>query len=216
MRSKRAAWLPAPAATVILANGAFPTHATPLAVLANAQRILCCDGAAAQLAATGRRPDAVVGDLDSLAPEHRAGWADCLVHDPGQNDNDLSKAFRHGLRRGWCAFSILGAAGLREDHTLGNLSLLADFAAHAQVVLYTDTGIFRALLAPAEIACFPGQQVSLFTFDPRTQLHAHGLRYPVDGLRLTRWWQATLNEAVDECFQVAADGGPVLVFQTYE
>ena len=64
-------------------------------------------------------------------------------------------------------------------------------------------------------ASHPGQQVSLFTFDSRTSLQACGLRYPVHKLQPTRWWQATLNEAGGEQFEVRGEGGPVLVFQVY-
>jgi thiamine pyrophosphokinase len=117
---------------------------------------------------------------------------------------------------GWRRLVILGATGLREDHTLGNLGWLADFAAQAEVTLLTDTGVFSALHQPTTLASHPGQQVSLFTFDSQTVLHARGLRYPVENLRPTRWWHATLNEACGTEIFLQAAGGPVLVFQTHE
>lgn len=202
-------------ATAILANGAFPTHPTPLAALRTAERIVCCDGAAAKLVAAGLTPAAIVGDLDSLPLDLRARFSDRLHLDDGQADNDLAKSFRYCLRKNWCKLVILGATGLREDHTLGNLAWLADFAPQAEVALLTDTGVFSAIVQPTVFASHPGQQVSFFTFDSRTILQAHGLRYPVENLQPTRWWQATLNEAVGEQFELRGDGGPVLVFQTY-
>ena len=205
----------APCPCAILANGAFPTHPAPLAVLRTAERIVCCDGAAANLVAAGLTPAAIIGDLDSLPADLRTRFSDRLHLDQGQADNDLAKAFRYCLQQGWRKLVILGATGLREDHTLGNLAWLADFATQGDVVLLTDTGIFTAITRPTVFVSHPGQQVSFFTFDGKTILHARGLRYPVENLQPTRWWQATLNEASGEQFEVSSEGGPVLVFMTY-
>ena len=201
--------------TAILANGAFPTHPTPLRALRTAERIVCCDGAAAKLLAAGLTPAAIVGDLDSLPAELRERFRDRLHLDHGQTDNDLAKAFRYCLQQAWHQLVILGATGLREDHTLGNLGWLADFATQAEVSLLTDTGVFTAITRPTVFASHPGQQLSFFTFDSQTRLHAQGVRYPVENLQPTRWWQATLNEALGEQFELRCEGGPALVFRTY-
>ena len=201
--------------TVILANGQFPAHATPVAALHAAARIVCCDGAADKLAAAGLSPDWVVGDLDSLSAAARERHAGRLVCVREQETNDLSKAFRFCLSQGWRDLLIVGATGLREDHTLGNLSLLADFAREAAVLLLTDTGWFTPLLASASLTSCAGQPVSIFSFDPQAAVSAEGLKYALEGVRLTRWWQATLNEARGPAFKLAFTGGPLLVYQAY-
>jgi len=206
--------IPSPV-TAILANGAFPSHSTPWGVLRAAERIVCCDGAAEKLVAAGLEPAAIVGDLDSLPADLRERFRDRLHLDNGQADNDLAKAFRYCLQQNWRKLVILGATGLREDHTLGNLAWLADFATQAEVAMLTDSGVFAAIRQSAVFKSHPGQQVSLFTFDGRTILLARGLRYPVENLQPTRWWQATLNEACSEQFEIRCEGGPVLVYQTY-
>ena len=53
------------------------------------------------------------------------------------------------------------------------------------------------------------------SFDPVTAVHAEGLKYPLDGLRLSRWWQAALNEASGDGFSLRFKGGPLLIYQTY-
>ena len=203
------------AKTIILANGQFPTHATPLAALHAAARIVCCDGAVDKLAEAGLTPAWVVGDLDSLSDASRVQYGQKLVCVREQETNDLTKAFRFCLSHGWKDLVILGATGLREDHTLGNLSLLVDFACEAKVLLLTDAGWFTPLTVSAQLPSCAGQQVSVFSFDPVTAVHAEGLKYPLDGLRLARWWQAALNEACGDAFSLAFKGGPLLVFQTY-
>lgn len=201
--------------TVILANGDFPRHAVPLQALREAVRIVCCDGAAAGLLAADRDPNAIVGDLDSLPAELRARFAARLVHDPDQESNDLTKSVRYCLARGWHDLTILGATGRREDHTLANLALLADYAAQARVELLTDHGRFTPVLAPRSFASSTGEQVSIFALDSATHVTARGLRYPLEDLRLTRWWQGTLNESLGDAFELTFKGGPLLVFQCY-
>lgn len=203
------------AATVILADGTFPVRPQPLAALRRAPRIVCCDGAARKLRAFGLEPAAVVGDLDSLSPALRRAYGARVVRDPGQDDNDLSKAFRYCLQQGWKNLVVLGATGLREDHTLGNISLLADFAREARVILLTDTGEFRPLLKSGRMTSRPGQAVSVFSLDPATAITSRGLKYPLRRLRLSRWWQATLNEAVGRTVELRFTGGPVLVYLAY-
>ena len=111
--------------TAILAAGDFPTHPAPLAALAGAEHVVCCDSAARRLLDYGREPDAVVGDMDSLSPELRQHLGKRIHQVDEQDDNDLAKAFRFALSQGWRDIVILGATGKREDHTLGNIAWLA-------------------------------------------------------------------------------------------
>jgi len=201
--------------TVILANGAFPTHPIPLDALDHAKRVVCCDGATTNLTKHGRKPDAIVGDLDSLPESCRRHMGSRVHHDAGQDDNDLAKAFRFCVKQGWRNCVIVGASGLREDHLLGNLGLLVDFAKLAEVALLTDSGVFYPVLKTCELKSFKKQAISLFTFDRKTAVTVDGVRYPVNGAHLMRWWQATLNESTGSSIAVRTQSGPALVFQAY-
>ncbi len=203
--------------TVVLAAGDFPTHPAPLAALDGAAHVVCCDGAAAALLAHGRVPDAVVGDMDSLPQSLRQTLGDRVVTVEEQDDNDLAKAFRYALSRGWRRIAILGATGRREDHTLANISWLADFAPMADdVAMVTDNGVFRACLPPvASFRAAPGTQVSIFGFDPEDPVTGRGLKFPVERLRLARWWTASLNEAVADSVELSFAKGPLIVFTTH-
>lgn len=202
--------------TAILANGSFPTAEFPLRVLKKVKRIVCCDGAVNRLCAHSTlEPTWVVGDLDSVDPEVAARFPERLVKVKEQETNDLAKAFRFCKGRRWRDLAILGATGLREDHTLGNLSLLVDFAECSLVTAFTDTGYFTPVLGSAQFTSFPGQQVSIFSFDPHVRIYSEGLKYPLDNVPFTRWWRATLNQAAAFGFKLVFEGGPLLVFQTY-
>lgn len=200
--------------TVILANGSFPRRKCLLETLRTAARIVCCDGAASALLRAGLEPDLVVGDLDSLDPALKKRFGKRLVHESEQETNDLSKAFRACMARGWKTIVILGAGGRREDHLLGNASLLPLFAAAgADVRMETDYGTFLPVLKSASFRRPAGTKVSIFSFHPEMPVTATGLVYPLDKLRLPFWWCGTLNETNAPEFSLAFDGrAPLLLY----
>ncbi len=201
--------------TVILANGAYPTHDVPLTHLRDAGLIVCCDGAAEKLVAHGLEPGIIIGDLDSVSPALKKRYAKVLVQDSDQETNDLTKAVRWCIARGITEVVILGATGIREDHTLGNISLLADYNRSIRATILTDTGSFMVFDSSVTISSWPGQQVSLFSIDPTLAVTSSGLRYPLSALRLGSWWRGTLNEAVADRFILDFKGSQVIVYQNY-
>ncbi|WP_129640532.1 motility associated factor glycosyltransferase family protein [Phocaeicola dorei] len=54
--------------TIILADGDFPSHPLALEWLRQCPYVVCCDGAANTYIRSGRMPEAIVGDGDSLLP----------------------------------------------------------------------------------------------------------------------------------------------------
>ena len=200
--------------TVILANGSFPRRKCLLDMLHAAARIVCCDGAASALLRAGLEPDLVVGDLDSLEPVLKKRFGKRLIHESEQETNDLSKAFRACMARGWRDIVILGAGGRREDHLLGNASLLPMFAAAgADVRMETDYGTFLPVLKSASFRRPAGTKVSIFSFHPEMPVTASGMKYPLDKLRLPFWWSGTLNETVAPEFSLTFDGrAPLLLY----
>jgi thiamine pyrophosphokinase len=108
---------------------------------------------------------------------------------------------------------ILGATGHREDHTLGNISLMAEYLKEADVRIITDHGIFLPAGNGEVVSSLPGQQVSLFTPDVSAEIDSEGLKYPLAGRRLTNWWRGTLNEATGTGFILRYNSNyPVIVF----
>ena len=187
---------------VILAAGDFPQSEAPLTALREADLRICCDSAAEALVAHGLEPDRIVGDLDSLSPAFRERYADRITHISEQDDNDLTKAFHLALTLSPSRITILGATGKREDHTLGNISLLLDYAREAScpVMMLTDYGRFETIFDTATLPSVPGQQISIFAFDNTLTIKSAGLKYPTDQVRFDTLWKATLNEALSSSF----------------
>ena len=108
---------------IIVANGSFPQTAFPLRLLHEASTVIACDGAVQALLQENIIPDAIVGDLDSLPHSIQQQYADRIHFVEDQEINDLTKSVRFAYTSGHKEVLILGATGLREDHTLGNISL---------------------------------------------------------------------------------------------
>ena len=197
---------------VIVAGGEFPTAKQPLQVLKDAPFVVCCDGAADRYIATGCVPDAIVGDGDSISAENREKFAHLLHIISEQESNDQTKAVRHLMERGMRRIAIVGATGRREDHTIGNISLLIEYArTRCDVRSFTDHGVFIPCNGTTTHKCRKGQQVSIFSITAR-DLSAEGLLYPI--YDFNNWWQGTLNECTSEEFTINANG-EYLLFMNY-
>ena len=100
--------------------------------------------------------------LPALSPALRKRYADRITHIAEQDDNDLTKAFHLAQTLSPSRITILGATGKREDHTLGNISLLLDYAREAAcpVSMLTDYGRFEAIFETTTFTAEPGRQVS--------------------------------------------------------
>ena len=198
-----------PFEAVVVAGGDYPTAPQPLEVLHNAPFVVCCDGAADRYIATGHVPDAIVGDGDSISAYNRTKYASRMHIVAEQETNDQTKAVNFLLGKGMRHIAIVGATGRREDHTIGNISLLIEYArAGAQVRSFTDHGVFIPCNGVTTLKCRKGQQVSIFSITAKN-LSAEGLLYPI--YDFTNWWQGTLNECTGEQFTIYAEGEYLLI-----
>ena len=187
---------------VILCDGAFPTQPFPLFLLDHAEGVVCCDGALKKFLAhkPDGRPLAVVGDLDSLPEDLQERFRDCLFHEAEQEDNDMTKAMRWVLTRHPEVeeITILGATGLREDHTIGNLGLLMEYTrlfdlGDRRVTMVSDFGSAFAITDSSDLHLGEGRRISVFSADNSLKITSEGLEWPLDGVVFDAWWKATLN-----------------------
>lgn len=199
---------------VVLCAGDFPTHDIPLCVLRDAPYLCCCDGAAVQAVSYGLRPDAIVGDGDSLPDDFKRQYSGIIHLVSEQEYNDMTKATRHCIRRGARRIAYVGATGKREDHTMGNISLLAYYldSLSVQPVMLTDYGFFVPASGSRTFGSFARQQVSIFNVSSRS-IVSEGLRWP--SYAYSALWQGMLNEAEADTFTLRADG-TYIVYRTYE
>ena len=189
---------------VILGNGEYPTHSMPETMLIMAPYVVCCDGSADEHIRRGFIPNAIIGDGDSLSAENKDRFREIFHQIDDQETNDQTKAVHFLLDQGKKVIILVGATGKREDHTLGNISLLLDYMKSGmEVRTITDYGVFVPAKDTQTFAAHPGQQISIINFGAKG-LKGEGLVYPLSDF--TNWWQGTLNEATSNRFTIQCTG----------
>lgn len=198
---------------VIICDGSFPRTEYPRYLIRTADFIICCDGSLKKFIRNSkaifgaeRLPDRVVGDMDSLPESLRKKHADIIVKIDEQEHNDQTKAFRWVMENieDIESITILGATGQREDHTIGNISLLMEYARMydlegmgIQVQMITDHATIVAV-TDTEMDCGEGRQISILSPDNTLRIKSEGLRWKTDDVVFDNWWKATLNVAVQD------------------
>ena len=189
---------------VVVGGGDYPTHEKPLAMLHATPRVVCCDGAADEYISHGLTPWRIVGDGDSLSKEAKSRYADIIRINPDQETNDQTKAVEYLASKGIKEIAIVAATGRREDHTLGNISLLIEYLHKGlNVRIFTDYGMMVACRGNQSFKCPKGSAVSIFGFGTQG-MQSEGLAYPIRDF--TSWWQGTLNKTTQEVFYITCEG----------
>ena len=209
------------ATAVIVGNGQFPKKEYPLYLLESADYVVCCDGALDTylrhfLNRTLRRPDVVIGDMDSLSKKAAAKFSDIAVRIEEQETNDQSKAFHYILEHfpDVDTIHILGATGKREDHTIGNLSLLMEYARELGgqggaaggrevfVDIVSDWSSAFAITDTCDLNIGEGRSISIICPDNSLKIKSKGLVWPTDNVVFDNLWKATLNRAATDCIRL--------------
>ena len=201
---------------VILANGLFPTAQQGMDLLKAADQLICCDGAADKLIAKGMLPHVIVGDMDSLSVVVREQYKSIIIQSDDQESNDLTKAVHYCIEKGYSSVSILGATGMREDHTLGNISLMLEYYPRIEVQIISDYGIFFLVRSGEQVRSMVGEKISFFSIDNRVCVSSTGLLYQLNDLQLSNWYRATLNEATADQFTLNFESNlPMIVYKAW-
>ena len=197
---------------VIIGGGDFPRKPYPRELIRRADIIVCCDGNALKAFLRNRKaifgnenriPDAIVGDMDSMTPRLAKDYSHLLIKIEEQDDNDQTKALHHILDNypDVDTIHILAATGKREDHTVGNLGLLMEYAREGslpQLDMISDYTTAFVVTDSCDLILGRGRKISLFSPDNSLKLQSKGLVWPTDNVIFDNWWQATLNRTDDD------------------
>ncbi len=201
---------------VLVANGDFPTHPTPLQYLKHASTIICCDGATDLCSQNGFKPDAIIGDLDSISSQSKNKFESICTFLPDQNENDLRKSIKWAEDNDIKQLIIVGVSGKREDHSIGNIFSILQFKTNLIIKIVTDYGEFLVLNKNKNIIdSFVGQQISIFTTDDSIKFTSEGLKYVLENTSLPFLYSGTLNESLSDNITLTLSHGKALIFKTH-
>jgi thiamine pyrophosphokinase len=192
--------------------------------LDDADLVIAADGGATSLDRLDRRPDLLVGDLDSTDPAlvERLATAGTRVerHAIDKDASDTELALDAAVAAGATEVILLGAlGGSRLDHELANLLLLADRSLrHVDARVVHGTSSVRVLSGGGELL-LSGEPGGLVTLLPiggyATGVTAAGVRWPLDGAVLAMGRSRGLsNEITSQPASVSLEGGALLVIES--
>ena len=201
---------------LIVGNGEPPSRELFAACAREADLILCADGGANTASAYGFTPDYVVGDLDSVSRQSKAGLAAdrlVLVDPEGDVGTDGQKVLNHAVALGVAEAVLLGFTGRRTDHLLGSLSLLKTFADRLALRMVDDYCDIRLIDRCIRFRADLGQKISLCPLDGAAEgIETFGLKWPlrceslIPGVR-----EGISNEVVDNPVEIRVGRGDLLL-----
>ena len=206
---------------VVVASGDFdPADAM---LLGDADLLVAADGGAESLDRVGRRPDLLIGDLDSTGPalvERLAMSAVRIERHPVDKEvSDTELALRAAIDAGADEIVLLGAiGGDRLDHELANVLLLADPALAGRDVRLVHAGNTVRVVRSGESLVVGGRIGDLVTLLPiggeATGITTDGLRWPLDAATLRMGRSRGLsNEIVAAPASVRLGSGVLLIVE---
>jgi thiamine pyrophosphokinase len=184
--------------------------------------LVAADGGLRHLTRLGLRPDWLVGDLDSVAPEDveslQAAGVRILRYPVDKDETDLELALQLVISTGYTVIRIIAALGGRLDQTLGNLFLL-QLPELADCDVRLEDGREEVLLIRQQIELTgqPGDVLSLLPLGgPAYGIRTEGLRYPLHDETL--WPERTRgisNVFLGDLARVRCERGMLLCIHTH-
>lgn len=171
----------------VLANGAWDLE-WGNQVLKEVDFLICADGGANYAIESGRMPNLLIGDLDSILPENLKQCEDtgCIIErypcEKDETDLELAlfRAEEQACFVGKQDIWLYGATGKRIDHFLGNVALMLAYARKGYRIRVVDPGHeIWVLLGREEIRASLGQELSLIALSEKAVVTTEGLYYPL-------------------------------------
>lgn len=204
---------------LIVLGGQMPSPGLLQTLAEKATLVLCADSGLEAALAGGIRPDAVVGDMDSVPEQTLRRFAS----DDGQvlrlpcekDDTDGVAVLDYAIERGAKQITLTGALGGRLDHALANCMLLVRAANRGIIACIEEDGQHIELLrGRREIAGYKGQTFSLLPLGAAHVASLIGAHYPLHDYVMTSDYPIGISNLFERstlCVEV--DAGDVLFFQ---
>ena len=163
---------------IILANGQYPSHPAALNMLHTAGTIICTDGSANKILENGLAPNVIIGDMDSSTID-QGSFKGLYVKISYQENTDLDKTLDWCKLNNLSPLTVLGASQLREDHTIGNLILLANYSDELDINFVTDYFTITCHHGKRSFTSFKQQLVSILPVEDIQSITTEGLEFPL-------------------------------------
>jgi thiamine pyrophosphokinase len=126
---------------LIIANGASCSSELLGQLLEWSPIVVVLDSAIERVLQLDIKVDVLLGDFDRNfdANYYREKQFPLeIIHTPDQNKTDLQKAFDYLIKKGHQAVNVIWATGKRADHTMTNITCIADYKEKIKIVILDD------------------------------------------------------------------------------
>ncbi len=162
-------------------------------------------------------PDLLIGDFDSIisVPDNMS-----IITLPIEKDvTDSVAAYNEGVRLGFKSFVLFGGTGGRFEHTLANISLMANASiSKFYFEIIDNKHIFRSITnSSIKIEKKDNQQISVFAYGNKAfGVTETGFHYPLNNYILDPFNGAlgTSNDIIDDYGEIIVKDGTLIIIET--
>jgi thiamine pyrophosphokinase len=126
---------------LIIANGASCSSELLGQLLEWSPIVVVLDSAIERVLQLDIKVDVLLGDFDRNFDANyykEKQFPLEIIHTPDQNKTDLQKAFDYLIKKGHQAVNVIWATGKRADHTMTNITCIADYKEKIKIVILDD------------------------------------------------------------------------------
>lgn len=164
---------------LIIVGGGAVDHDLLVAASRGAHGLVGADSGGDAIARAGLVPDAVIGDMDSLADVSAFPASTRIIALAEQQTTDFEKCLYSTRAPVTIAFGMTGG---RFDHTLAALHAVARHARTRKIILVDEHDLALGVPGSISLHVGKGQRVSIYPLGRTGFQSSEGLLYPLDGL----------------------------------
>ena len=205
---------------LIIANGHMESLEELEKLVRQHQLIICADGAVRHFRQVGKKPDVVVGDLDSIDQDDLEWVVENNItierHERRKDYTDTEMAIQYAVRQGVKQITMTGMLGGRLDHTLGNLYLLEYIHDQSIAAAISEKSTeVRIVDNRLDTDWIVGETVSLVPLDLHVSgVFLTGFEYKLENATVNRGGTLCLSNVVNEpSQQVLVKSGRLLAIR---
>ena len=183
--------------------------------------IIAADSGWEHAVTSGRMPDILVGDMDSISETHlaqaHASHTDVIAHDPDKDETDTEIALATAIDNGATHITVMAGGGDRPDHVFAMLhSLAADRYSPALIDGHLGASRFHVCHAhhPVDIHTQPGDTVSLLPVGGDAVVSADNLKWPLVHETLNARASRGVSNVATGRVDIAVHDGTLIAFTT--
>jgi thiamine pyrophosphokinase len=167
---------------LIIANGEACSQELLGQLLEWSPLIIVLDSAIERVLELGIKVDVLLGDFDRGFDANyykETHYPIEIIHTPDQNKTDLEKAFDYLYARKIPAVNVVWATGKRADHTITNLTNIANYRDKLKIVIIDDHS--KVFLLPRKYEKWYTEKtpISLIPIGNVSGIHSANLHYPL-------------------------------------